>query len=126
MSRWWQRQQAQSLARQLETEAQARRAAEMTAADLGADSPVPAAAPVPAAVPAQPRPAVLTTPAPVSHPHSCSRSRASTRTCCKRAGTGSRSCGGGARSRACCGFGALLRRRVLRAKLAGSSSVPLV
>jgi len=63
-----QRQQAQSLARQLETEAQARRAAEMTAADLGADSPVPAAAPVPAAVPAQPRPAVLTTPAPVSTP----------------------------------------------------------
>jgi cell division septation protein DedD len=57
-----QRQQAQSLARQLEAEAQAQRAAELTAADLGT-GPQPAAP-----VAAKPAPAVLTTPAPVAAP----------------------------------------------------------
>jgi TPR repeat protein len=51
-----QRQQAQSLARMLEAEAQARRSAELTASELGAGESGPTAA--------QPRPAVLTTPAP--------------------------------------------------------------
>ncbi|WP_072673182.1 SPOR domain-containing protein [Erythrobacter sanguineus] len=63
-----QRQQAQSLARQLEAEAGARRAAEMTAADLGTDNPV-APAPVPAPVRARaPVPAPAPAPAPVAVP----------------------------------------------------------
>ena len=56
-----QRSQAQSLARQIEAESQARRAAELAAADLGTVQPAPAPAPV---APQQ-RPAVLTTSAPV-------------------------------------------------------------
>jgi len=51
-----QRQQAQSLARQIEAEATARRGAELAAAELGS------------AQPAQPAPAVLTTPAPAPVP----------------------------------------------------------
>lgn len=57
-----QRQQAQSLARKLESEAQAARSAELAAAELGAGQPAPATA-----VP-QPQPAVLTAPAPSPAP----------------------------------------------------------
>jgi cell division septation protein DedD len=57
-----QRQQAQSLARQLEADAKAQRAADFTAAELGTDRPTQAVAPVAAQPrPPQPRPAVLTT-----------------------------------------------------------------
>lgn len=57
-----QRQQAQSLARQLEADAKAQRAADFTAAELGTDKPTQAAAPVAAQPrPPQPRPAVVTT-----------------------------------------------------------------
>lgn len=60
-----QRQQAQSLARQLEAEAKAQRSAELAAAELGSGAPAVAAA---APVAAQPRPAVLTTSAPAPAP----------------------------------------------------------
>lgn len=53
-----QRQQAQSLARQLETEAQTRRTAELTAVELGSGPSAPVAA--------QSRPAVLISPAPAA------------------------------------------------------------
>ena len=54
-----QRQQAQSLARQLEAEAKSQRSAELAAAELGTTAP---------AVAAQPQPAVLTRPAPAPAP----------------------------------------------------------
>jgi cell division septation protein DedD len=57
-----QRQQAQSLARQLETSAKAQRSADLTASELGSDAPVVAAASAPAAAPA-PAP-VVAAPAP--------------------------------------------------------------
>jgi cell division septation protein DedD len=60
-----QRQQAQSLARQIEAEAKAQRSAELAAAELGSGAPAVATE---APVAAQPRPAVLTTPAPASAP----------------------------------------------------------
>ncbi len=60
-----QRQQAQSLARQMEAQAKAQRSTELAAVELGTGAPAVAAA-VPVA--AQPRPAVLTTPAPAPAP----------------------------------------------------------
>lgn len=67
-----QRQQAQSLARKLESDAKAQRIADLTAAELGSDAPALAAASAPAAtsapapdsVASQPRQAVLASPAP--------------------------------------------------------------
>lgn len=65
-----QRQQAQSLARQLEASAKAQRSADLTASELGSDAPALAAASTPAPIPAsvpvasQPRPAVLASQAP--------------------------------------------------------------
>lgn len=56
-----QRQQAQSVARQIEAEAKAQRSTELAAVELGTTAPAVAAA---APVAAQPRPAVLTTTAP--------------------------------------------------------------
>ncbi|MFN3864273.1 MAG: SPOR domain-containing protein [Erythrobacter sp.] len=56
-----QRQQAQSLARQIDAEAKARRSTELAASELGTTTPAVAAA---APVSAQPRPAVLTMNAP--------------------------------------------------------------
>jgi cell division septation protein DedD len=56
-----QRQQAQSLARQIDAQAKTQRSTELAAAELGSAAPVAAAA---APVAAQPQPAVLTTPAP--------------------------------------------------------------
>jgi cell division septation protein DedD len=57
-----QRQQAQSLARQLESSAQAARSSELAAAELGVGQPAPEA------TAARPQPAVLTTPAPAPAP----------------------------------------------------------
>lgn len=61
-----QRQQAQSLARQMEADAKARRSADLTAAELGTDAPAMAAASAPAAAPA-PAP-VVAAPAPAPAP----------------------------------------------------------